>query len=41
MYREEAKELQSRYSKSEIPLTTDNIPGIIKRYIATFGLRLR
>ena len=29
--REEAKELQSRYSKSEIPVTNDNISGIIKR----------
>jgi len=37
MYREEAKELQSRYSKSEIPLTIDiNIPAHIKRYIGTW-----
>ncbi|CAJ1935959.1 unnamed protein product [Sphenostylis stenocarpa] len=32
--REEAKELQSRYSKSEIPLTTINIPVGIKRKTA-------
>ncbi|KAK7368747.1 hypothetical protein VNO80_10777 [Phaseolus coccineus] len=32
--REEAKELQSQYSKSEIPRTTDNIPAVIKRKTA-------
>ncbi|KAL2343738.1 hypothetical protein Fmac_005023 [Flemingia macrophylla] len=29
--REEAKELQSRYQKSDIPLTSDDIPASIKR----------
>lgn len=32
--REEAKELQSQYSRSEIPLTSDDIPANIKRYSA-------
>ncbi|KAK7400256.1 hypothetical protein VNO78_11459 [Psophocarpus tetragonolobus] len=32
--REEAKELQSRYQKSEIPLASDDIPAGIKRKIA-------
>ncbi|ESW31032.1 hypothetical protein PHAVU_002G203400 [Phaseolus vulgaris] len=32
--REEAKELQSRYSKSEIPRTTYKIPAVIKRKTA-------
>jgi len=39
MYREEAKELQSRYSKSEIPFSIDHIPAGIKRYIRTFGFK--
>ncbi|XP_027346000.1 probable U3 small nucleolar RNA-associated protein 11 [Abrus precatorius] len=32
--REEAKELQSQYPKSEIPLTSDDIPASIKRKTA-------
>jgi len=37
MYREEAKDLESRHQKSEIPLTSGDIPVGIKRYILTFG----
>ena len=37
--REEAKELQSQYPRSEIPLTSGDIPPSIKRYRPTFGFK--